>query len=66
LLWATCSPGRAGLLTGVTPHESGMLGLAHRGFQFSHPESHLGSYRKEKGDLTACCGMSGEFNSAWE
>ena len=34
----TCSPSRAGLLTGVTPHESGMLGLAHRGFTFEPPE----------------------------
>jgi arylsulfatase A-like enzyme len=62
----TCSPSRAGLLTGVTPHESGMLGLAHRGFKFSHPEYHLAAYLKSKGFLTALCGMQHEFNSAWE
>jgi len=62
----TCSPSRAGLLTGVTPHESGMLGLAHRGFKFSHPEYHLGAYLKEKGFLTALCGMQHEFNSDWD
>jgi arylsulfatase A-like enzyme len=62
----TCSPSRAGLLTGVTPHESGMLGLAHRGFKLSHPEYHLGSYLKTQGYLTALCGMQHEFNSAWE
>jgi arylsulfatase A-like enzyme len=28
----TCSPSRAGLLTGQCAHSSGMLGLAHRGF----------------------------------
>ena len=28
----TCSPSRAGLLTGQYAHCSGMLGLAHRGF----------------------------------
>ena len=61
----TCSPSRAGLLTGVTPHESGMLGLAHRGFVFSHPELHLAAYLKEKGFLTVLCGMQHEFNSAW-
>lgn len=49
----TCSPSRAGLLTGVTAHEAGMLGLAHRGFRLSHPEQHLGAYLKSQGYLTA-------------
>ena len=61
----TCSPSRAGLLTGVSPHESGMLGLAHRGFGFSHPEYHLGAYLKEQGFMTALCGMQHEFNNDW-
>ncbi|MDP0495919.1 MAG: sulfatase [Verrucomicrobiota bacterium JB024] len=61
----TCSPSRAGLLTGVTPHESGMLGLAHRGFGFTHPEYHLGAYLKANGFLTALCGMQHEFNNDW-
>jgi arylsulfatase A-like enzyme len=62
----TCSPSRAGLLTGVTPHESGMLGLAHRGFKFYHPEYHLAAYLKSKGFMTALCGIQHEFNCAWE
>ncbi|WP_269524558.1 sulfatase family protein [Coraliomargarita parva] len=62
----TCSPSRAGLLTGMTPHETGMLGLAHRGFTFSRPELHLAAYLKAKGFLTALCGMQHEFNSAWD
>ena len=28
----TCSPSRAALLTGQSPHSAGMLGLANRGF----------------------------------
>lgn len=62
----TCSPSRAGLLTGVTPHESGMLGLAHRGFVFEFPEYHLAAYLKSQGFMTALCGIQHEFNSAWE
>jgi len=32
----TCSPSRAGLLTGQCAHSSGMLGLAHRGWSLNH------------------------------
>src|SRR5512135_3826978 len=31
----TCSPSRASLLTGQHAHNSGMLGLAHRGFSLN-------------------------------
>lgn len=58
----TCSPSRAGLLTGVTPHQSGMLGLAHRGFSLDRPEQHLASYLRSQGFTTVLCGIQHEFD----
>src|SRR4051794_1165937 len=37
----TCSPSRASLLTGECPHNSGMLGLAHRGFALNDYRRHI-------------------------
>lgn len=56
----TCSPSRAAMLTGVTPHESGMLGLAHRGFELSDPSRHLAHYLSSQGYHTALIGVQHE------
>jgi arylsulfatase A-like enzyme len=37
----TCSPSRAGLVTGQCAHSAGMIGLAHRGFSLHDYRQHL-------------------------
>lgn len=56
----TCSPSRAALLTGMSPHSCGMLGLAHRGFALANPERHLATYLRENGFKTVLCGVQHE------
>ncbi|MHB0859057.1 MAG: sulfatase family protein [Anaerolineae bacterium] len=56
----TCSPSRAGLLTGMYPHERGMLGLAHRGFQLRDYRQHLVQILRGTGYYTALVGVQHE------
>ena len=53
----TCSPSRAALLTGQTPHSCGQLGLAHRGFELQHPERHLAWTLQNSGYVTTLVGV---------
>ena len=53
----TCSPSRASMLTGLTPHQSGMLGLAHRGFSITDYSKHLAQYLSRNGYHTALIGV---------
>ncbi|MDQ4044169.1 MAG: sulfatase [Chloroflexota bacterium] len=52
----TCSPSRAGLLTGQCTHSSGMLGLAHRGFRLHDPSQHLATTLRDAGYRTVLAG----------
>lgn len=56
----TCSPSRVGLLSGMAPHSSDMLGLAQRGFQMDDYGKHLASYLNEQGYMTCLFGVQHE------
>jgi N-sulfoglucosamine sulfohydrolase len=53
----TSSASRASLLTGMYPHNNGMIGLAHRGFRLSDPEKHLNFTLKRHGYRTVLSGV---------
>lgn len=53
----TCSPSRACLLTGQSAHESGMYGLAHRGFALKDYGQHLVHALRRGGYHSALCGI---------
>lgn len=52
----TCSPSRAALLTGQSPHSCGQLGLTNRGFELRDREKHLAATAKSAGYRTVLCG----------
>lgn len=57
----TCSPSRAAMLTGLTAHETGMLGLAHRGFELNDYTRHLARRLSAKGFHTVRAGLQHEY-----
>lgn len=54
----TCSPSRAALLTGSSPHSCGQLGLTNRGFNLRDTHKHLCHTLREGGYATALFGVS--------
>lgn len=53
----TCSPSRAALVTGLYPHQNGMFGLAHRGWDLNDYGEHVLHALKAAGYRTALSGV---------
>lgn len=60
----TCCPSRSGMLTGMSPHAAGMIGLTHRGFKLHNPSQHLASYLRANGYDTFLSGVQHESTQA--
>lgn len=60
----TCSPSRTAMMTGLYPHESGMVGLAHLGFPLARPDRHLARRFSEAGYRTLLSGIQHEAMDA--
>lgn len=56
----TSSASRASLLTGMYPHNNGMIGLAHRGFVLKDPHTHLNFTLKKYGYRSVLSGIQHE------
>lgn len=62
----TCSPSRGVLLTGQYPHNNGLIGLAHRGFEITDKETHLAAFLSRQGYETVLAGVQHEIRSRSE
>ena len=62
----TCSPSRGVLLTGQYPHNNGLIGLAHRGFDITDKKKHLAAFLSQQGYETVLAGVQHEIRSRSE
>jgi len=53
----SCSSSRAALLTGMMPHNNGMLGLAHRGWSLYDYNTHIVHTLRAAGYRSTLCGV---------
>src|SRR5581483_7483363 len=53
----TCSPSRAALVTGQSPHSAGIYGLANRGFYLADYKQHIIHTLREAGYYSAIAGV---------
>ena len=61
-----CSPSRASLITGLTPHQHGLVGLVNRGFQLTPGVPRLPALLAAAGYATHLFGIQHEARSAEE
>lgn len=57
----TCSPSRGGLLTGLYPHNNGMIGLTNRGFKLNDYNNHIVRILDSFQYHTLLCGIQHEY-----
>ncbi len=62
----TCSPSRGVLLTGQYPHNNGLIGLAHRGFDITDKKKHLAAFLSHHGYETVLAGVQHEIRARSE
>lgn len=59
-----CSPSRGSIITGRYPHQHGMMGLTHRGWELNQDEKTLGMYFQDSGYRTYLFGLQHESSDA--
>jgi N-sulfoglucosamine sulfohydrolase len=59
-----CSPSRGSIITGRYPHQHGIMGLTHRGWELNQEEKTLGMYFQDSGYRTYLFGLQHESSDA--